>query len=57
MLVISDVFSPTYMVFDTSNGMRRCDSNGQSTTQIWIVRKFRIFYFNSAGERIDAVVN
>jgi hypothetical protein len=55
--VISDVFSAAYIAFDTSNGMRRCDSNGQNTTQIWIVRKFRVFYFNSAGGGKDTVVN
>jgi hypothetical protein len=57
MLVISDVFPSAYMAFHTSSEMRWCDSNGKRTPKIWIFGKFRIFYFNTAGGRIDAVIN
>ena len=57
MLVISDVFLSAYMAFHTSSKMKWCDSNGQHTPKIWIFRKFRIFYFNTASGQIDAVIN
>ena len=50
MLVISDIFPSTYMAFYASSKMRWRDSNGQGTPKIWIFGKFRIFYFDSAGE-------
>ena len=57
MLVTSNVFPCTNMAFYANGEMRWCDLNGQSTTQVWVFGKFGIFYFDSTGGQIDAVVN
>jgi hypothetical protein len=55
VFVIGDVFPSTYMAFQAGSKMRLCDSNGQRTPEIWIFGKFKIFYFKTAGGRIDVV--